>query len=139
MASATQTILNQHTAGGVDHIRRELRVLDVYRVFQALVYVVLSLSSLAFDWMPLRDPIVARTTALVYMAFALIVLARDLRGSRTLAASTGACLSVDVVAAFLAAVTIPAAHTGIAAMLVINVGAAALLLATCSRRWQRWR
>jgi len=128
VASATQTILNQHTAGGVDHIRRELRVLDVYRVFQALVYVVLSLSSLAFDWMPLRDPIVARTTALVYMAFALIVLARDLRGSRTLAASTGACLSVDVVAAFLAAVTIPAAHTGIAAMLVINVGAAALLL-----------
>ncbi|MBS0381529.1 MAG: two-component sensor histidine kinase [Proteobacteria bacterium] len=128
MASTTQTILNPGKASSADHIRRELRVLDVYRVFQALVYVVLSLSSLAFTWMPLRDPVVARSTALVYLLFALIVLARDLRGSRTLIANTASCLSVDVIVAFLAAVTIPAAHTGIAAMLVINVGAAALLL-----------
>jgi two-component system sensor histidine kinase PilS (NtrC family) len=128
VASATQTILNPRTAVRTEHVRRELRVLAVYRVFQALVYVILSLSSIAFDWMPLRDPLVARTTAVVYLAFALIVLARDLRGSSTLAAGTSACLSVDVAAAFLATLTIPAAHTGIAAMLVINVGAAALLL-----------
>ncbi|WHZ20473.1 MAG: Two-component sensor PilS [Rhodanobacteraceae bacterium] len=128
MASTTQTILNPRTAGGADHIRRELRVLDVYRVFQALVYVALSLSSLAFTWMPLRDSVVARTTALVYMLFALIVLARDLRGSPTLVTHIASCLCVDVVAAFLVALTMPSAHTGIAAMLVINVGAAALLL-----------
>jgi two-component system sensor histidine kinase PilS (NtrC family) len=51
-----------------------------------------------------------------------------LSSPRTLAATTGTFLCIDVVAAFLAAVAIPAAHTGIAAMLVINVGAAALLL-----------
>ncbi len=113
----------------MDHIRRELRVLNVYRIFQALVYVVLSLSSLVFSVMPLRDPVVARVTAIVYMLFAVVALARDLGSPRALLNSTSLLLCVDVVAAFLTAVTIPAAHTGIAAMLVINVGAAALLLA----------
>ncbi|HVX04231.1 MAG TPA: two-component sensor histidine kinase, partial [Rhodanobacteraceae bacterium] len=103
-------------------------MLDIYRVFQALVYSVLSLSSLVLPWMPLRGPALARTTALVYLLFALLVLARDLRGPRALLITASAFLTVDVVAAFLAAVTIPAAHTGIALMLVINVGAAALLL-----------
>jgi two-component system sensor histidine kinase PilS (NtrC family) len=111
-----------------DHIRRELRVLDTYRAFQALVYCGLSLSSLAFTWMPLHAPLLARSTALVYLLFALLVLARDLRGPRSLLVSTSAFLSVDVLAAFLVAIAIPAAHTGIALMLVINVGAAALLL-----------
>src|SRR6185437_1557550 len=112
----------------VDHIRRELRVLDVYRAFQALVYLALSLGSLAFVWMPLRDPVTARATALIYLSFALLVLARDLRGARALVSSTSAFLTADVVAAFLMTITVPAAHTGIAAMLMINVGAAALLL-----------
>jgi two-component system sensor histidine kinase PilS (NtrC family) len=124
----TQALVNKRATGTAEHIRRELRVLDVYRVFQALVYLVLSLSSLVFPWMPLRDPVVARATSAVYLLFALFVLARDLRGSQDLASKTSAFLAIDVVAAFLAAVTIPAAHTGIAAMLVINVGAAALLL-----------
>jgi two-component system sensor histidine kinase PilS (NtrC family) len=112
----------------MDHIRRELRVLNIYRIFQALVYVVLSLSSLAFAGVPLRDPAVARVTAVVYMLFAVVVLARDLGSSRARLASNSAYLCIDAVAAFLAAVAMPAAHTGIAAMLVINVGAAALLL-----------
>lgn len=120
--------MKKGATGTAEHIRRELRVLDVYRVFQALVYVVLSLSSLAFVWMPLRNPVLARATAAVYLLFALVVVARKLRSSREWIARTSAFLSVDVVAAFLAAVTIPAAHTGIAAMLLINVGAAALLL-----------
>ncbi|TAM92665.1 MAG: two-component sensor histidine kinase [Rhodanobacteraceae bacterium] len=122
------TSANPRAIRGTDNIRRELRVLNIYRVFQAVVYTALSLSSLALVWMPLRFPTVARFTALVYLLFALVVLAHDLRSTRALVLSAGAFLSVDVIAAFLAAVTIPAAHTGIAAMLVINVGAAALLL-----------
>jgi two-component system sensor histidine kinase PilS (NtrC family) len=128
VASQSRTNQNTLVGRGADHIRRELRVLDIYRVFQALVYTALSLSSLVFGWVPLRGPLLARTTALVYLLFALLVLARDLRRPRALLISASAFLSVDVVAAFLAAVTIPAAHSGIALMLVINVGAAALLL-----------
>jgi two-component system sensor histidine kinase PilS (NtrC family) len=120
--------MQQEKNPGADHIRRELRVLDVYRVFQALVYLVLSLGSMAFVWMPLHDPVIARVTALLYLAFGVVVLARDLRGARVMVSSTSAFLTADVVAAFLMVLTIPAAHTGIAAMLVINVGAAALLL-----------
>jgi two-component system sensor histidine kinase PilS (NtrC family) len=128
VATTTQAIMNKGTTGGAEHIRRELRVLDIYRVFQALVYTVLSLSSLVFMWMPLRNPLLARVTALVYLLLALVAVARDLRGWRQLIGTTSVFLTIDVAAAFLAAVTIPAAHTGIAAMLVINVGAAALLL-----------
>ncbi|TAN08676.1 MAG: two-component sensor histidine kinase [Rhodanobacteraceae bacterium] len=116
------------TADSPDHIRRELRVLNIYRVFQALAYSTLALSSLAFEWMPLREPWVARASALAYLLFALIVLVRSLRDRHPRTRSISIALSIDVVAAFLAAVAIPAAHTGIAAMLVINVGAAALLL-----------
>ncbi len=103
-------------------------MLNVYRVFQALVYVVLSFSSLVFTWMPLREPVIARVTAVVYLGLAVVILGRTARMPRKLVAGTSASLTVDVVAAFLAALAIPAAHTGIAAMLVINVGAAALLL-----------
>jgi two-component system sensor histidine kinase PilS (NtrC family) len=116
------------TADSPNHIRRELRVLNIYRVFQALAYTTLALSSLAFDWMPLRVPWAARATALVYLLFALIVLVHSLRNRHPRTRSISIYLCIDVVAAFLAAVAIPAAHTGIAAMLVINVGAAALLL-----------
>ncbi len=109
------------------HVQRELRVLNIYRVFQALVYVVLSLSSITFAWMPLRSPLIARGTALLYLAIALGVLAQYARKPDLRPSATGFLLGVDIVAAFLAAVAIPAAHTGIAGMLVINVGAAALL------------
>jgi two-component system sensor histidine kinase PilS (NtrC family) len=126
--AVTTQAMQQEKTPGADHIRRELRVLDVYRVFQALVYLVLSLGSMAFVWMPLHDPVIARVTALLYLAFGVVVLARDLRGARVMVSSISAFLTADVVAAFLMVLTIPAAHTGIAAMLVINVGAAALLL-----------
>ncbi|MGH8146280.1 MAG: sensor histidine kinase [Rhodanobacteraceae bacterium] len=128
MATTIQGIQQVSTTGGAEHIRRELRVLNIYRVLQALVYVVLSFSSLAFAWMPLRDPLFARATAAIYLLFSLAMLMRTARMPRTLIASTSTCLTVDVIAAFLTALAIPAAHTGIAAMLVINVGAAALLL-----------
>jgi two-component system sensor histidine kinase PilS (NtrC family) len=113
--------------GSTEHVRRELRVLNIYRVFQALVYTALSLSSIAFTWMPLRSPLIARVTALLYLAIAFGVLARDSRRPEFRPSTTGLLLGVDIVAAFLASVAIPAAHTSIAGMLVINVGAAALL------------
>ncbi|HET7930493.1 MAG TPA: HAMP domain-containing sensor histidine kinase [Rhodanobacteraceae bacterium] len=128
MANSTQRAQQIRTTGSAEHIRRELRVLNTYRVFQALAYSVLSFSSLAFTWMPLRDPLIARATAVVYLLFALAMLARTSRMPRRLTANTSACLTLDVLAAFLTTLAIPAAHTGIAAMLVINVGAAALLL-----------
>ncbi len=129
VATSTLTNPDAQASRGTDHIRRELRVLNIYRVFQALVYSILSLSNLVlFEWMPLRDAWLARGTAIVYLLFALAVLARGPRSPRAMLYGASVFLCVDVVAAFLAAVTIPAAHTGIALMLVINVGAAALLL-----------
>jgi two-component system sensor histidine kinase PilS (NtrC family) len=129
VATSTLTNPDAQASRGTDHIRRELRVLNMYRVFQALVYSILSLSNLVlFEWMPLRDAWLARGTAIVYLLFALAVLARGPRSPRAMLYGASVFLCVDVVAAFLAAVTIPAAHTGIALMLVINVGAAALLL-----------
>lgn len=103
-------------------------MLNLYRVLQALVYVGLSFSQALIDWMPIRAPVPARVMAALYLLFALLALLRTRRMPRRLNAVIAAFLGVDVIAALLAALMMPAAHTGIAAMLVINVGAGALLL-----------
>jgi two-component system sensor histidine kinase PilS (NtrC family) len=128
MGIMTGNLRQAGTTGRAEHIGRELRVLNAYRVFQALVYITLSFGSLVVAWMPVRDPIAARTIAAVYLLFASGILARTAQMARNLAVPTSGCLIVDVIMAFAATLAIPAAHTGIAAMLVINVGAAALLL-----------
>ncbi|HWG11428.1 MAG TPA: two-component sensor histidine kinase, partial [Rhodanobacteraceae bacterium] len=111
-----------------EHVRRELYVLNIYRVLQAVVFLALALSETFIAWMPTRAPVVARVAAAVYLLFALLVLSRTRQMPRRLNGAVSACLGVDVIAALAAALLMPAAHTGIAAMLVINVGAGALLL-----------
>src|SRR5690606_35743286 len=69
-----------------------------------------------------------RVAAVLYLVFALVVLGRSARTRGALVVTASTCLFVDVVVAFLVTVAIPGAHTGIAVMLAINVGAAALLL-----------
>ena len=118
----------QHVSSAGDHIRRELFVLNLFRVLQAIVYIALSFSEVAVDWMPVRAPVLARLTAAIYLLFALLALTRTRRMPRRLTGSVSLCLGADVIAALLAALMMPAAHTGIAAMLVINIGAGALLL-----------
>jgi two-component system, NtrC family, sensor histidine kinase PilS len=120
--------LRQRSPSAGETVRRELYVLNLFRVLQALVYVALSFSAVAVDWLPVRAPALARLTAAVYLLFALLTLLRTRQMPRQLTASVSACLGIDVSAALLAALMMPAAHTGIAAMLVINVGAGALLL-----------
>ncbi|MEO6967093.1 MAG: HAMP domain-containing sensor histidine kinase [Rhodanobacteraceae bacterium] len=117
-----------HVTSAGEHVRRELLVLNLYRVLQAIVYVALSFSELVIDWMPVRLPAVAQITAALYLLFALLALLRTRQMPRRLTSSVSACLTADVIAALLATLMMPAAHTGIAALLVINVGAAALLL-----------
>jgi two-component system sensor histidine kinase PilS (NtrC family) len=120
--------LSQQASSAGENVRRELYVLNLFRVLQAVVYVALSFSEIAVDWLPVRAPTPARLTAALYLLFALLALLRSRQMPRQLSASVSACLGVDVLAALMAALMMPAAHTGIAAMLVINVGACALLL-----------
>jgi two-component system, NtrC family, sensor histidine kinase PilS len=128
VATTPQAIQHAGTTGRAEHIRRELGVLNLYRSFQALTYAVLAFGSLVFTWMPVRAPFAARVGTVIYLGFTLIILLRSTRLPRNIVISTSALLTVDIVAALFASMAIPAAHTGIALMLVINVGAAALLL-----------
>jgi len=128
VSTIAQTGLSQQPPSSGETLRRELYVLNLFRVLQALVYVALSFSEVAVDWLPVRLPTLARLTAALYLLFALLALLRTRQMPRRLTANVSACLGVDVLAALLAALMMPAAHTGIAAMLVINVGAGALLL-----------
>ena len=128
MSTPPQTALTPRALSAGDTLRRELYVLNLFRVLQALVYVALSFSEVAVDWLPVRLPALARLTAAAYLLFALVALLRTRQMPRLLTANVGACLGIDVLAALLAALMMPAAHTGIAAMLVINVAAGALLL-----------
>jgi len=126
--TASRSALVPHAPVAGETIRRELYVLNLFRVLQALVYVALSFSEVAVNWLPVRAPTLARLTAAVYLLFALVALLRTRQMPRLLTASVSASLGADVAAALLATLMMPAAHTGIAAMLVINVGAGALLL-----------
>ncbi|HET6912653.1 MAG TPA: ATP-binding protein [Rhodanobacteraceae bacterium] len=128
MSTLPQTALTPRALSAGDTLRRELYVLNLFRVLQAVVYVALSFSEVVVDWLPVRAPALARLTAALYLLFALVALLRTRQMPRLLAANVGTCLGIDVLAALLAALMMPAAHTGIAAMLVINVAAGALLL-----------
>ena len=120
--------LSQQASSTAESVRRELYVLNLFRVLEAVVYMALSFSEIAVDWLPVRAPTAARLTAAVYLLFALLMLLRTRQMPRQLSMSVSACLGVDILAALMAALMMPAAHTGIAAMLVINVAACALLL-----------
>src|SRR5918993_13097 len=71
-------------------------------------------------------PVLGRTTATLYLVAALVLLLSGRRGGFPMQALVG--IVVDITAAALAIHALPDAASGIALMLLFNVGAAALFL-----------
>ncbi len=109
-------------------VRRELYFFNLFRVLQAAVYTGLAFSPLAVQWVVLSQPLLARVTAVLYLLFALIALAQTRQWLPKLSLNVAIALSVDVLAALLAILSMHDARTGIATMLIVSVGAGALLL-----------
>jgi len=108
--------------------RRELYVFNLFRVFQAALLAGLVFSPLAVNSVALNHGFLARTVCVVYLAFSIINLFIGARSATDLRVNVAIALVADVAATTIVLYAIKNPPGGIAMLLMVNVGAAALLL-----------
>ncbi|WP_231118255.1 sensor histidine kinase [Lysobacter silvisoli] len=114
-------------ASDADHaLRRELYFFTLYRLLEAALLALLVFGPAQVLISAPTLPLLARGVVLGYMLAAMLLFVSGRRGELHTQALIG--IVVDLAAGILALHALPAAGTGIALMLVFNVGAAALLL-----------
>ena len=118
----------RNTDASGDITRRELYFFNLYRVLEAVVYLGLVFSPLAFDWVKISNTSLGRGVAVVYFVIALLMLLSTDRMRRRLATSIGFALTIDIVAASAVLISLTGGHSSIPVMLMVNVGVGALLL-----------
>ena len=112
-----------HTDGA---LRRELYFFTLYRVLEAglLALILFSPAGALID--APRHPTLGTLTAAGYLLASILLLVSGRHGALRVQARLG--IAVDIVAAILAMHALPASGSGIALMLLFNLGAASLLL-----------
>ena len=117
-----------HSAPATVHaaIHRELHLFALYRVFEAALLCLVVFSPVAGILGEPRHPWLAGWVATGYLAAACFLFALRKRGGVRLQALAG--IGVDIVASALAVHALPTAASGVAMMLLFNVGAAGLML-----------
>jgi two-component system, NtrC family, sensor histidine kinase PilS len=110
-----------------DVSRRELYFFNLFRVFQAIVIVCLMLSPLVVGWVQLDHPLLGYVSSLVYLLLALFALLQTPRWRKDVSFKVAAALSLDVMATTLAMFALANPPSAIAMLLLVNVGAGALL------------
>jgi len=109
-------------------LRRELYFFTLYRAFQAALLAFAAFSPFAAPLVELDHPATAKGAAAFYMGAALLLLFL-MRGTRmSIAALAGTGLVVDIAIALLARHVITGLDGVFALLLMVNIGAGALLL-----------
>ncbi|TWI02877.1 two-component system sensor histidine kinase PilS (NtrC family) [Luteimonas cucumeris] len=108
-------------------LRRELYFFGLYRVLEASLLALLAFGPAAVLVGPVQYPVLVAATAMGYLAAAAVLMIWG-RDSNSLRTPVIAGLLVDIVVAALATHGAPQVASGIALMLLFNVGAAALFL-----------
>ncbi len=107
--------------------RRELYFFTLYRVLQAAMLVLATHGP--FDGLVnLTHPQVARWLSLVYLLLALVFLLMGRRSKRPLPTQVAMALGVDIAVALLAKYSIVGVESGVSLLLLVNLGAAAVIL-----------
>lgn len=109
-------------------LRRELHFFTLYRLLEAAMLLLVLFGPIADQLPAPRHDLFARALAIAYTFVALLLFVFGRKGD--LRVSTLAGIGADLFFGLLALHAIPVAGTGIALMLIFNVGAAALLLPT---------
>ncbi len=109
-------------------LRRELYFFTLYRLLEAAMLVLVLFGPVADMIGPPRHDLLARAVALSYFFLATLLFLFGRRPGGDLRGNALAGIATDLFFGLLAIHAIPAAGTGIALMLIFNVGAAALLL-----------
>ncbi|MEO6154205.1 MAG: histidine kinase dimerization/phospho-acceptor domain-containing protein, partial [Thermomonas sp.] len=107
-------------------IRRELYYFTLYRILEAALLCLVVFSPAGILIGEPLNPLLARSVAVLYLLAAVVLFLTGRRGDPRLQVMVG--VLVDISAAVLAIHALPRAASGIAMMLLFNVGAAALLL-----------
>ncbi|HWU53012.1 MAG TPA: two-component sensor histidine kinase, partial [Tahibacter sp.] len=108
--------------------RRELYFFNLFRVLQACIYAGLAFSPLAINWLELRFPLLGRVNALLYLGFATVLFLRTEHQLRRAVPMVTAAVVCDIIAAVIAVASIREPQSGIAILLMFNIGAGALVL-----------
>ena len=107
-------------------IRRELYFFTLYRVFEAALLCFTVFGPVGELFGQPRHPLLAAAAALAYLLGALVLFVTGRRGA--VESQVAAGVAGDIVVTALAMHALPGVSSGIAMMLLFNVGAAALLL-----------
>lgn len=110
-----------------DHVLyRELRLFNLFRALEAMLLVLVVFGPVAGFFDEPRYEVLARAAVLTYLFSALVGVALGRRIDVRISAGVG--IAADLFFGLLAMHALPSAGTGIALMLMFNIGAAALLL-----------
>ena len=101
---------------------------SLFRVLQACIYAGLAFSPLAINWLELRFPLLGRVNALLYLGFATVLFLRTEHQLRRAVSMVTAAVVYDIIAAVIAVASIREPQSGIAILLMFNIGAGALVL-----------
>jgi two-component system sensor histidine kinase PilS (NtrC family) len=111
-----------------DISRREIYFFNLFRVFQAVVLFALVFSAYWTGWVQLDYPLIGCASSVIYLLLAIYTLAETKRWRSNISFKVAAALSLDVTATTVAMFSIANPPTAIAMLLLVNVGAGALLL-----------
>jgi two-component system sensor histidine kinase PilS (NtrC family) len=108
--------------------RRELYFFTLYRVFQAGVILFLQQSPFADAFSSVIVPQIGTISASIHLVVAVLLMLAARRSHWTLATQVKIGISFDIAATLVAKLTMSGPETSLALLLLVNVGAAALLL-----------
>lgn len=109
-------------------LRRELYLFALYRVFEAALLAMLVFSPAGTLISEPRDRLLAQGVAVAYLPMALALLFASRRDRSALAWQALTGVAVDIVVGMLITHAVPGAASGVAMLLLFNVGAASLFV-----------
>ncbi len=111
-----------------DISRREIYFFNLFRVFQAVVISALVFSAYVYSWVHLDHPLIGCASASIYLLLAIYGLVQTRQWRSNVPLKVAAALSLDIAATTISMFSIANPPTAIAMLLLVNVGAGALLL-----------
>jgi two-component system sensor histidine kinase PilS (NtrC family) len=111
-----------------DTSRREIYFFNLFRVFQAVVLCALMFGGYLTAWVQLDYALIGCASSAIYLLLAIYALADTKRWRSNIPFKVAAALSLDVAATTIAMFSLSNPPTAIAMLLLVNVGAGALLL-----------
>ena len=108
--------------------RRELYFFNLFRALQAVVIAGFMFSPLLTSWVKLDHPLLGRLDGLIYLLLSGYALVRTEHWRHDLRLKVAALLALDIFATTIALFSLTNPPSAIAMLLLVNVGAGALLL-----------